>query len=169
MLFRFFEIPNLLNSVYMKKFYLFFAAALMALVSCSDDPETPVRVPEIVVNTPQITVDAEEASYSFAYEVVNPSSTGVLTVESSADWLVYVSHTESEINYGVTVWENSEESRSAVLTLKYPGAEDVQVTVVQLQKELAACPVEMYILDVSYYYAKLRGFRQATIFSISRS
>lgn len=35
----------------MKKFYLFFAAALMALVSCSDDPETPVRVPEIVVNT----------------------------------------------------------------------------------------------------------------------
>lgn len=62
MLFRFFEIPNLLNSVYMKKFYLFFAAALMALVSCSDDPETPVRVPEIVVNTPQITVDAEEAS-----------------------------------------------------------------------------------------------------------
>ena len=61
------------------------------------------------------------------------SSTGVLTVESSADWLVYVSHTESEINYGVTVWENSEESRSAVLTLKYPGAEDVQVTVVQLQ------------------------------------
>ncbi len=51
----------------MKKFYLFFAAALMALVSCSDDPETPVRVPEIVVNTPQITVDAEEASYSFAY------------------------------------------------------------------------------------------------------
>lgn len=69
----------------MKKFYLFFAAALMALVSCSDDPETPVRVPEIVVNTPQITVDAEEASYSFAYEVVNPSSTGVLTVESSAD------------------------------------------------------------------------------------
>lgn len=139
----------------MKKFYLFFAAALMALVSCSDDPETPVRVPEIVVNTPQITVDAEEASYSFAYEVVNPSSTGVLTVESSADWLVYVSHTESEINYGVTVWENSEESRSAVLTLKYPGAEDVQVTVVQLQKELAACPVEMYILDVSYYYANI--------------
>ena len=61
----------------MKKFYLFFAAALMALVSCSDDPETPVRVPEIVVNTPQITGDAEEASYSFAYEVVNPSSTGV--------------------------------------------------------------------------------------------
>lgn len=49
MLFRFFEIPNLLNSVYMKKFYLFFAAALMALVSCSDDPETPVRVPEIVL------------------------------------------------------------------------------------------------------------------------
>ena len=85
----------------MKKFYLFFAAALMALVSCSDDPETPVRVPEIVVNTPQITVDAEEASYSFAYEVVNPSSTGVLTVESSADWLVYVSQRRVKSTMGL--------------------------------------------------------------------
>lgn len=117
------------------------------------EPPTPVA-PVISVDPVQFQVPAEGGDFSFAYSIDNPSDTAELSVSCAEDW-VFLSDNGGTVGFSVSPWESMEGVRTAEILLSYTGAEDVTVSVVQSPAELPACPVEMYIVHESYYYARI--------------
>lgn len=146
----------------MKKLSLIFFS-LLAFAACAPvepdpepqpEPPTPL-VPEITVETAQVAVPSEGGEFSFTYNITNPSDTASISVSCEADWVYSPAASDGKVTFSVGAWESLEESRTASLVLEYPGAEDVEVAIVQSPAELPACPVQMYILEESYYYARI--------------
>ena len=77
-------------------------------------------------------LEYDATSGSFAYSVMNPvdGEEVTATLEADVDWISNIVVGDESVTFDCTVHEGTEE-RSAVITLSYPGAEDVEVTVTQ--------------------------------------
>lgn len=92
------------------------------------------EAPELSLESASADVSAEGSeSGTVGYTVTNPSSDGVVsvTVEDDVDWVsAEVDKDASLVRYSVAA-NKTTEARSAVLTVSYPGASDVEFTVNQ--------------------------------------
>lgn len=120
----------------MKKL-LFFAAAVAfsaAVFSCKKaeivTPEPPVISVSGLSDDLTINVKAEGEACSFGYEIANPATGVELNVKADKSWITDIEAKDGKITFNVTESkENSE--RTAIVTLSYTGADDVNVTVKQ--------------------------------------
>lgn len=110
-------------------------AVLTAIASCQKEEIKPAEKP--IVNIEECdTVSAEGQSVILKATVTNPVENGIADTKAQpdCDWIENVSLTEDALTFYVTEYETSEENpedRSAVITVEYPGAEIVQVEVIQ--------------------------------------
>lgn len=120
----------------MKKL-LFFAAAVAfsaAVFSCKKaeivTPEPPVISVSGLSDDLTINVKAEGEACSFGYEIANPATGVELNVKADKSWITDIEAKDGKVTFNVTESkENSE--RTAIVTLSYTGADDVNVTVKQ--------------------------------------
>lgn len=85
--------------------------------------------PEIVPVAPA-KLEADATNGSFTYSVNNPDGVSSVTAsKKSGDWISDVAAADGTVTFNCTA--NTGEERTAVITLTYPGAEDVDVTVTQ--------------------------------------
>ena len=86
---------------------------------------TPVIVPD----TPS-KLEADASDGSFTYSVTNPDGVSeVSAVKKSGDWISSVAASAGTVTFNCTT--NTGDERTAVITLSYPGADDVDVTITQ--------------------------------------
>lgn len=101
-----------------------------------------VVLPPVLAATVPAEISAEGGEGSFNYTLSNPVDGKSVTASTDATWITGLTATDGFVTY--TVAENTvEESRSAVVTLSYEGAESVNVTITQ-----AAKPAEGAVVDV---------------------
>lgn len=85
--------------------------------------------PEIIPVAPA-KLEADALNGSFTYSVNNPDGVSSVTAsKKSGDWISDVAAADGTVTFNCTA--NTGEERTAVITLTYPGAEDVDVTVTQ--------------------------------------
>lgn len=91
------------------------------------------RGPVVSVAEPSVSVKAEGDNCSISYSIKHPVAGGILTAKSSETWVnTFDFSTSGKLAFVVDANEGA--SRTATLTLSYPGAEDVAVTVQQREK-----------------------------------
>lgn len=91
------------------------------------------RGPVVSVAEPSVSVKAEGDNCSISYSIKRPVTGGILTAKSSETWVnTFDFSTSGKLAFVVDANEGA--SRTATLTLSYPGAEDVAVTVQQREK-----------------------------------
>ena len=91
------------------------------------------RGPVVSVAEPSVSVKAEGDNCSISYSIKHPVAGGILTAKSSETWVnTFDFSTFGKLAFVVDANEGA--SRTATLTLSYPGAEDVAVTVQQREK-----------------------------------
>lgn len=91
------------------------------------------RGPVVSVAEPSVSVKAEGDNCSISYSINHPVAGGILTAKSSETWVnTFDFRTSGKLAFVVDANEGA--SRTATLTLSYPGAEDVAVTVQQREK-----------------------------------
>ena len=110
------------------------AATLMALsfASCNGPeitPETP-DAPVIELADSVVTLESDGSSVRVAYMVQNPVEEGAITVSEDAEWLEVDTSRARMLSFSAQTNETGVE-RSAEVTVSYPGAEDVSITVKQ--------------------------------------
>lgn len=121
-------------------------------------PGVETSAPEIQVGATNVLFGAEASSQSVAYTINNPSSEGSLTVSVPTADFTWLQATVSESDVTFTVEAIGEEdSRTTTVTLSYPGADDVLVTVSQTATFAIApvldtlyVPVEGGNMSISY-------------------
>ena len=92
------------------------------------------RGPVVSVAEPSVSVKAEGDNCSISYSIKHPVAGGILTAKSSETWVnTFDFSTFGKLAFVVDANEGA--SRTATLTLSYPGAEDVAVTVQQREKD----------------------------------
>ena len=104
-----------------------------------------IMVPTILAKDPS-SLDAEATSGSFTFDLLNPveGQTLTATLEEGVDWISNLAVGDGTVTFDCE--PNAGDERSAVITLSYEGAEDVEVTVTQ--KEAGAVS-EDYVWDFS--------------------
>ena len=98
------------------------------------DETTKVVTPKIVLTASSAEYEAEDADeFELAYTLENvDDATAVVTaVSSDESWLAVNSVTSETVFYEILSANDSEEDRTATITLSYDGAEDVVFTVTQ--------------------------------------
>ena len=117
----------------MKKLSLFllsfFAVFALGLTGCSDDPEVTPATPVIKATNPDA-IAAETSKVKINYEVENPVDGQTLDVKWDVEWLHDLSIGEKE--FTLIADANTGESREAKLTLTYPEAANVELTLRQM-------------------------------------
>ena len=148
----------------MKKYLSILSVVFLMMTGCAPSEETPQpepptpdipETPVIIIEEEQIQIPAAGGDFSFTYTIENPSDADELSVSCSADWIISLTAGDGTVSFSASPYEDTEGSRTAEIVLSYPGAEDVSVSAVQSPAELPACPVEMYIVRESYYYARI--------------
>ena len=121
----------------MKKLSFFLVALLttfaLGFSSCSDDDPAQTAVP--VITAADLSVPAEAGERSLNVEVANPIEGQTLSAVSNESWahdfvVVAVDQTNFKVSFQVDA--NTGEVRTAELTLSYPEAQDVKVTLRQM-------------------------------------
>ncbi len=129
---------------------------VVSFVSCNSEDKLPAEIK--IVSEGQVIVEPAEGSVTVEYDILNPKSTGVLSVEITAgnDWIYDPVINEEAKTVTVTVAENlAKESRNEMLTLIYTyGEESVTALVNILQKESEYDYIEEGKNAALYYYGK---------------
>lgn len=95
--------------------------------------DTAVRVPIITVDNTNVSVKAEGGNVTLPYSIKYPAVGATIAAASTETWVnTFDYKTAGEISFVVDA--NEGEARTATVTLSYPGAEDVAVTVSQSAK-----------------------------------
>ena len=117
----------------MKKLTLFllsfFAVFALGLTGCSDDPDVGPATPVIKATNPDA-IAAETSKVKINYEVENPVDGQTLDVKWDVEWLHDLSVGDRE--FTLIADANTGESREAKLTLTYPEAANVELTLRQM-------------------------------------
>ena len=117
----------------MKKLTLFllsfFAVFALGLTGCSDDPDVGPATPVIKATNPDA-IAAETSKVKINYEVENPVDGQTLDVKWDVEWLHDLSVGDRE--FTLIADANMGESREAKLTLTYPEAANVELTLRQM-------------------------------------
>ena len=132
---------------------LFAFAALVCvglLSACESDPTTndPQNdSPVINISDTTLEVSAEGGDYTIEFSITNAIGDVKVAATSAVEWLTVKETTQTSI--AVNVAFNTEESeRQTTLTVKYPQAEDVVISVTQAGKD--GDPYTLTIKDVTY-------------------
>ena len=107
----------------------FFTVFALGLTGCSDDPEVAPATPVIKATNPDA-IAAETSKVKINYEVENPVDGQTLDVKWDVEWLHDLSIGEKE--FTLIADANTGESREAKLTLTYPEAANVELTLRQM-------------------------------------
>ena len=103
------------------------AALPLMLVGCT--PEETVEPP--VITAEDITVSADAHTDKLTYSITNPVEGSQVEAESNQDWIhTFKYDTENTITFEVDA--NVSDERTAEITISYPQAEPVTVTVTQM-------------------------------------
>ena len=95
--------------------------------------DTAVRVPVITVDNTNVLVKAEGGNVTLPYSIKYPAADATIIATSKETWVnTFDYKTDGEVTFAVDANEGAE--RNATITLSYPGAEDVAVTVSQRAK-----------------------------------
>lgn len=109
--------------------------------------DTAVRVPVITVDNTNVSVKAEGGNVTLPYSIKYPVAGATITAASAETWVNGFDYgTDGEISFAVDA--NESEARTATVTLSYPDAAPVAVTVSQSAAGSAAEPVTI-IIDAS--------------------
>ena len=121
------------------------------LFSCSkdktDDTGKPGKPVIVVTETQGLSLTAEAGSAELHYTVENATEEGVVGAECPASWIELTNSDEPGVirfNYAANL---EADSRSAVITLTYPGAENVAVNVTQLRTEKWVIDLDVQVVD----------------------
>lgn len=133
---------------------LFALAALLSvglLSSCEKDPATTDEPKEnsCVINISDTTLEVatEGGDYTINLTVTNPIGDVKVGANSAANWLTVKETTTTSVVVNAA-FNNNESARETTLTIKYPQAEDVVITVTQAGKE--GDPYTIEIKNVTY-------------------
>lgn len=97
------------------------------------EADTAVRVPVITVDNTNVLVKAEGDIVTLTYSIKYPAAGATITASSADAWVNTFDYTKAgEITFAVDA--NVDEARTATVTLSYPGAAPVAVTVSQSAK-----------------------------------
>lgn len=92
--------------------------------------DTAVRVPVITVDNTTVSVKPEGDIVTLKYSIKYPAADATIAAASTETWVnTFDYKTDGEVTFAVDA--NEGEARTATVTLSYPGAEDVAVTVSQ--------------------------------------
>lgn len=95
--------------------------------------DTAVRVPVITVDNTNLSVKAEGGNVTLKYSIKYPAAGATIAATSKETWVKGFDYkVPGEVSFVVDA--NKDEARTATVTLSYPGAEDVAVTVSQSAK-----------------------------------
>lgn len=95
--------------------------------------DTAVRVPVITVDNTNLSVKAEGGNVTLKYSIKYPAAGATITASSADAWVnTFDYKTDGEVTFEVDA--NEGEARTATVTLSYPGADPVAVTVSQSAK-----------------------------------
>ena len=95
--------------------------------------DTAVRVPVITVDNTNVSVKPEGDIVTLKYSIEYPAAGATITATSKETWVNTFDYTKAgEITFAVDA--NDGEARTATVTLSYPGADPVAVTVSQSAK-----------------------------------
>ena len=127
----------------MKLFRMTAALAAMMMISGLSSCEKPevIETPVIKVVNTSVQVPAEACSETVDFTLENPAEGSVVTATSSQEW-IKPSVKESSIILAVKANTDTEE-RSAKVTVKYPKAKDVEITVTQAGYKPLVIPVSL--------------------------
>lgn len=102
--------------------------------------DTAVRVPVITVDNSNISVKPEGDIVTLKYSIKYPAADATIVAASTKTWVNTFDYEKAgEISFAVDA--NEGEARTATVTLSYPGAEDVAVTVSQSAKGAVTEPI----------------------------
>ena len=126
------------------------AAALFLLGACEESktelPDAPA--PVITADTPAA-VPATGGPVAIAYRIADPREDAQLTASADAEWLRQPVVEAGTATFQADVY-TGEEPRTATVTLSYPEAADVTVTVTQIPPQVArTVTFEIEIVSVS--------------------
>ena len=129
----------------MKLFRMTAALAAMMMISGLSSCEKPevIETPVIKVVNTSVQVPAEACSETVGFTLENPAEGSVVTATSSEDW-IKPSVKESSIVLSVKANTDTEE-RSAKVTVKYPKAKDVEITVTQAGYKPLVIPASLEV------------------------
>lgn len=92
--------------------------------------DTAVKVPVITVDKTTVSAKPEGDIVTLKYSIKYPAADATITASSKETWVnTFDYKTDGEVTFAVDA--NEGEARTATVTLSYPGAEDVAVTVSQ--------------------------------------
>ena len=95
-----------------------------------DDIKLDVKVPVITVDKTTVSAKPEGDKLTLKYSIKYPAADATITATSKETWVnTFDYKTDGEVTFAVDA--NGGEARTATVTLSYPGAEDVAVTVSQ--------------------------------------
>ena len=98
-----------------------------------DDIKLAVKVPVITVDNTNVSVKAEGDIVTLKYSIEYPAAGATITASSADAWVnTFDYKTDGEVTFAVDA--NDGEARTATVTLSYPGADPVAVTVSQSAK-----------------------------------
>lgn len=102
--------------------------------------DTAVKMPVITVDNTNLSVKAEGGNVTLKYSIKYPAAGATITASSADAWVnTFDYKTDGEVTFEVDA--NEGEARTATVTLSYPGAEDVAVTVSQSAKGAVTEPI----------------------------
>ena len=114
----------------------------MSISANSTDPA--VRVPVITVDKTTVSAKPEGDKLTLKYSIKYPAADATITATSKETWVnTFDYKTDGEVTFAVDA--NEGEARTATVTLSYPGAAPVAVTVSQRAAGSAAEPVTIII------------------------
>lgn len=141
--------------------------------------DTAVKVPVITVDNTNVSVKAEGDIVTLKYSIKYPSAGATIAAASKETWVnTFDYKTDGEVTFAVDA--NEGEARTATVTLSYPGAEDVAVTVSQRAKGSVAEP-KSFEWDLSSksndwesdgcltYFAQPYGIKKVNAYIINKS
>ena len=114
----------------LRPFIALLAAMPLAFIGgCT--PDETVEPPVITVENSSITVPADAHTGKLTYSITNPVEGSQVEAESNQDWIHTFNYdTENTITFEVDA--NVSDERTAEITISYPQAEPVTVTVTQM-------------------------------------
>ena len=106
--------------------------------------DTAVKVPVITVDKTTVSAKPEGDKLTLKYSIKYPAADATITATSKETWVnTFDYKTDGEVTFAVDA--NEGEARTATVTLSYPGAAPVAVTVSQRAAGSAAEPVTIII------------------------
>lgn len=102
--------------------------------------DTAVRVPVITVDNTNVSVKAEGGNVTLKYSIKHPAAGATIAAASKETWVNTFEYKDpGEITFAVDA--NEGDARTATVTLSYPGAASVAVTVSQSAKGAVTEPI----------------------------